>query len=267
MRSLSERNCAVNVVELENVSFTHHHSVVLERISLEIGQGEFLAVLGGNGAGKSTLLKLITGTLRADSGTINVLGKPVARLGAKRVKIGYLPQSGGIDARFPISALQVVVMGLVAGIGPGRPITKMHRLQALQALDTLGVSELAGSHIGQLSVGQRQRVFLARALVNRPELLLLDEPAAGMDTASLENFYELLRDWHRQGTTIVMVSHDIGVVTSFVDRVACLNRRLVAHGKPEAVLGDQVLEEMWGCHTVFFDHGSRPHMVVKKHMG
>ena len=255
----------MNVVELENVTHSYNHSLALDEITLAVGEGEFLAVLGANGAGKSTLLKVITGTLKPDRGEVRIMGRPVTAMGRSRDKIGYLPQAGNVNPTFPISALQVVMMGLYSEMGWGRLPRKSHRLKAGRALEKVGVASLASRPIGELSGGERQRVLLARALVNDPELLLLDEPTTGIDTASLEKFHGLLQEFHAGGVAIVMVSHDIGVVASFVDRVACLNHRLVAHGKPEAVLGEKTLEEMYGCHTVFFDHGDRPHMVVKKH--
>jgi len=252
------------IVQLDGLTFRYNHSTVLEDVTLDVTEGEFLAVLGANGSGKSTLLKLIAGALKPQQGRVRVLGRSPRSLGRKRDQMGFLPQVGGLNHRFPLTALQVVVMGLYGTMGAGRLPGKAHRVSALEAMDHVGVADLASHAIGELSGGQRQRVFLARALVNKPKLLLLDEPTAGIDTASLEGFYELLRRLHKEGTTIIMVSHDVGVVASFVDRVACLSRRLVAHGKPEAVLGDESLVEMYGCHTMFFDHGA-PHMVVKKH--
>ena len=254
-----------NIVELNGVEVRYGQARVLQEVTLNIEQGEFLAVLGANGSGKSTLLKVISGTIRPTSGKVRVLGRAPNAMGSAREKLGYLPQAGGIDLRFPLSALQVVVMGLYGAMGWGRLPGRKHRGMALEAMDRVGVADLASRPIGELSGGQRQRVFMARALVNQPELLLLDEPDAGVDTRSLEGFYELLRQLHAAGTTVVMASHDIGVVATFVDRVACLAGRLVAHGKPDAVLGDEALVEMYGCNAMFFDHGHSPHMVVKKH--
>jgi zinc transport system ATP-binding protein len=252
-------------VVLREVTVQFRHGVVLDRVSLEVEQGEFLAVLGPNGSGKTTLLKTIGGLIRPDSGEVRVFGRPVAALGRERRRIGYLPQSGGLSARFPISAREVVMMARYADIGPGRLPGRADREAVREALARVAALEFAGQPIGRLSGGQRQRIFLARALVNRPELLILDEPTAAIDTEAEEQFYGTLQDLHREGKTILIVSHDIGVVSTYVDRVACLNRRLVAHGRPDTVMSEEVLQEMYGCHSVFFAHGGSSHMVVKRH--
>jgi len=133
-----------------------------------------------------------------------------------------------------------------------------------RALEEVGIPDLIHRPLSDLSGGQRQRVFLARALVNQPKLLLLDEPTAGVDVAASESLYSLLRRLNRQGMTVVLVSHDVGVVAQYVDGVACINRKVVVHDRPEVVLTDTNLAETYGCDVLFFHHGHIPHMVVRR---
>lgn len=254
-----------SVVTLDDVSVRLAGETILERITLSVEPGEFLAILGPNGSGKTTLLRTITGLLDPDRGSVRLFGQDPRLLGEERAMIGYVPQIGRVDARFPVTASQVVMMGRYRGMGLGRLPRRRDREAVKSAMERLDIAHLARSPIDDLSGGQRQRVFLARALVNRPKLLLLDEPTGGLDAASAEQFYTLLQEMHEVGITILLVSHDLGVVASFVDRVACINRRLVAHGLPSAVMGDEVLQEMYGCHTLYFDHGQSPHLVVRNH--
>lgn len=252
-------------VELRSLSVRLGGVVVLDGISLTVPRGEFLAILGPNGSGKTTLLRAINGVLKPDAGEVRVFGQPVESLGRGRQRIGYLPQSSALNPRFPVTAREVVMMARYPAIGPGRLPRRQDREAVNEALERAEALELADRPIGRLSGGQRQRVYLARALVNRPDLLILDEPTTAMDTEAEERLYELLQALHQGGTTLLFVSHDVGVISTYVDRVACLNRRLVAHGRPDSVMSEEVLEAMYGCHSMFFAHGGSSHMVVKRH--
>jgi zinc transport system ATP-binding protein len=251
-------------VALDSVTVTYQDVNVLEGVTLAVEPGEFLAVLGANGSGKTTLLKVIAGLIAPMAGAVRVFGLPAAALGKARRRIGYLPQSSALNPRFPVSGRQVVMMARYPAIGPGRFPRRADRDAVDAALARTEAVEFAEKPIGKLSGGQRQRVYLARALVNEPALLLLDEPTTAMDTESEEQFYRTLQELHRAGTTILIASHDIGVISTYVDRVACLNRKLVAHGRPDSVMNEHVLQEMYGCDSMLFAHGS-PHMVVKRH--
>ncbi|NPA31385.1 MAG: metal ABC transporter ATP-binding protein [Chloroflexi bacterium] len=239
--------------------------VILQDINLRIEQGSFWALLGPNGAGKTTLLRVIVGLIRPTRGTVRVFGRPPWALGPWRRAIGYVPQFHHVDLRFPVRVKDVVMMGRYGVLGLFRRPGPEDWQRVAEALERVGIAHLADRPLRALSGGERQRVFLARALVTQPRLLLLDEPTAAVDVAASQSLYDLLRQLHREGMTVVMVSHDVGVVAQFVDSVACLNRRLVAHGRPEVVLTADTLDEMYGCQAVFFHHmpGATPHMVVR----
>jgi len=249
------------IVFLEHVTVAYQDLVALEDVNLSVQPGAFLAVIGPNGAGKTTLLKTILGLLRPIRGTVRVFGKAPWELDGERRRVGYVPQVMSVDLNFPVRAGEVVLMGRYGRIGLVRRPTVADRRAVLLAMERVGVADLADRPLARLSGGQRQRVFLARALANEPELLLLDEPTTGVDVAATESLYELLRGLHDEGITILVVSHDVGVVASYVDTVACVNRRLVAHGRPET-LGSEVLSCMYGPEAILFGHGPVSHMVV-----
>jgi zinc transport system ATP-binding protein len=252
------------IIELEHVTVTFQELLALDDVSLTVPSGSFLAVIGPNGAGKTTLLQVILGLVRPASGKVRIFGKEPAGLGSERSRIGYVPQVMSVDLNFPVSVREVVLMGRYGRIGLLRSPTAADRGAALQAMKRVGIADLADRPIRRLSGGQRQRAFLARALANEPDLLLLDEPTTGVDAASSESLYELLRMLHADGITMMVVSHDVGVVASYVEGVVCINRRLVVHGRPEEVLGSDELATMYGCDAVFFHHGHAPHLVVEK---
>ncbi len=252
------------VVRLEHVSVSYRDLVALEDVSFTVHAGDFLAVVGPNGSGKTTLLRALLGLVRPERGEVRVFGRVPWAPGGERWRIGYSPQVTSVDLRFPVRAREVVLMGRYGRIGLVRRPAAADRAAAARALERVGVADLADRPLARLSGGQRQRVFLARALVAEPDLLLLDEPTTGVDVASTESLYELLDGLRRGGMTIVIVSHDIGVVASYVDAVACINRRLVAHGRPDEVLTSAALEQMYGCEAMLFHHGRVPHMVVER---
>jgi zinc transport system ATP-binding protein len=252
------------IIQLDRVCVTFQDLLVLEDVSLSVPHGDFLAIIGPNGAGKTTLLRVILGLVRPASGGVRVFGKAPWDLNGERRRIGYVPQVLSVDLNFPVRVSEAVLMGRYGRIGLVRRPSADDRAAARRAMERVGIADLADRSIARLSGGQRQRVFLARALANDPDLLLLDEPTTGVDVAATESLYELLRSLHEDGITILVVSHDVGVVASYVNGVACVNRRLVAHGRPDEVLGSDELEQMYGCAAMFFHHGRVPHLVVEK---
>jgi zinc transport system ATP-binding protein len=242
-------------VEVSDVSYSYAQGhPALKDVNLEVEQGDFLAIIGPNGGGKSTLIKLILGLIRPDKGRIRVFGDNPEEA---REHVGYVPQLTTFNPDFPLSALDVVLMGRLGMAGPFRRYSREDLARAREKLDLLGVSDLENEKIGHLSGGQRQRIFIARALATEPRLLLLDEPAASVDPTNQESFYSLLRNLNRT-VTIVMATHDVGAVSSYVNTIACLNVRLASHGEG---LDHEALKQAYGCPIELIAHGV-PHRVL-----
>jgi zinc transport system ATP-binding protein len=253
-----------NIIEINKLNFSYTSQPVLQDVNLEINAGDFLAMIGPNGGGKTTLLKLMLGLLSADRGRIRVFGKPPKEVSHR---IGYVPQDVHINKDFPISVLDVVLMGkLKPGRGWSRH-SQEDRMAANQALEKAEMADFHGRRIGELSWGQLQRVFVARALVTEPDLLFLDEPTASIDTKGQREFYALLKELN-QTITIVVVSHDLMVVSGYVKSVACVNQRLHYHGHAE--LTGEMIELMYHCTAEevcpveLIAHGL-PHRVLHTH--
>jgi zinc transport system ATP-binding protein len=246
------------VIALQDVTFSYGAAPVLERIELQVSDGEFLGIVGPNAGGKSTLLKLILGLLEPQSGDIRVLGmRPVD---CRRL-LGYLPQYPSFPRDFPITVEQAVLLGRLGtrvqrswlgALSPGR-YNKADSLATRQALLEVEADDLANRQIGSLSGGQLQRMLLARALVVEPSILILDEPTANIDQRLESDIFDLLKRLNER-MSILVVSHDIGFVSGYVTRVACINRTLVCH-HADAVDG-QVIQELYGENV---------HMVVHQH--
>lgn len=253
------------IVEISDVTVRQGEVVALERVSLTVHKGEFTAVIGPNGAGKTTLVKVILGLIEPDEGAVRVFGRPVGELGKLRSRIGYVPQIFAIDLEFPVTVLDVVLMGTYGRVGVGRRTSSADRGAAVAALRRVGIENLARRPLARLSSGQRQRTFIARALVNGPDLLVLDEPTTGVDIETTGSLYSLLRELKDDGVTVILVSHDIGVVASYVDTLACLNKSLVAHCRPDSAECSDAMAKMYGCDAAYLHHGKAPHIVVENH--
>ncbi len=254
---------SVPIVAIRNLYVAYEDKLALEDVTLNINSGEFWGILGPNGSGKTTLLRTMVGLLSPLSGSVSLFGRSAVELKEARQRIGYVPQNNVIDPQFPIRVRDVVLLGRCGKIGLGKRPKKSDHEAVDRALELVDMQDLSLRQIGQLSGGQRQRVLIARALALMPELLLLDEPTAALDVGASESFYEWLHEMHAKlNSTLVIVSHDVGVVSRYVTAVACLNRRLVAHGLPNEVLNRDTLEGMYGCDAMFFRHGDVPHLVV-----
>ena len=236
-------------VEFERVSVRYGSYTALEDITLKIPEGAFVAIIGPNGAGKSTLLKLVLGLVRPSSGRVLVYGLPPARVPA--AWLGYVPQFKTLDRTFPALALELVVTGLRRR-WPFR-VTRSEKEAALAALAEVRGEELADRRLARLSGGELQRVYLARAFVRRPRLLLLDEPATGMDVLGEADMYRILEHYQsRHQATIMMITHDWEAARHHATHVLVLNRRVIGFGPPERALTDECLRRAFG-------HEGHPH--------
>ncbi len=255
------------IVEFRNVDYRVEGQEILRHITFSVKRGEYLAILGPNGAGKTTLLRILLGLIRPTSGEVRVFGKPPWRLSrAERSRIGYVPQISEIDLDFPIRVYDVVMMGRYGRLGYLRRPGKADHEAVRRALSLMKIESLAHRRLRALSGGQRQRVFIARALASEPELLVLDEPTTSLDTAMVEGMYELLDHLQQElNLTVILVSHDVGVVAERVDTVACLAGELVTHGRPSEVLDQATLECMYGREALVFGHSPMPHLLVPPH--
>ena len=244
------------LIQIKNLYFSYGEHLVLEDINLEIKAGDFLAILGPNGSGKSTLLKLILGLLQPDQGEIYLFGKPLPEFD-KWWLLGYVPQraTARVDPVFPVTVEEVVGFGLLARKRFPRFLNSQDRQAIRKALSLVEMESFHRRRLCELSGGQQQRVFIARAIVSEPQVLLLDEPTTGVDVATQEKFYDLLGEFNQKGLTIVIVTHDIGIVNKHVKQVACLNRRLVYHGTHEEFCSSPRLKEFVGEH----------HLVIHRH--
>lgn len=244
------------IVSLKSIWFSSNEVPILEDINFSIKQNAFLAIVGPNGGGKTTLLKVILGLIKPTEGDIRVFGR---RPEEGRKLIGYLPQHTSLDFSFPINIFDTVLMGRYAGLFKG--YSKEDKEAATRALKTVEMLKLKDRQIGQLSSGQLQRVFIARALAREPSLLLLDEPMASIDPELQESFYKLLSKL-RERMAIVLVSHDVGVVSTQVDEIVCLNRRLLYHGSVKE--GLEHLAEVYEGPIDLIEHGAK-HKVLRRY--
>jgi zinc transport system ATP-binding protein len=231
------------VISLRDVTFSYGGEPVLEEVNLSIGDRQAVCVVGPNGGGKTTLVRLILGLLTPQRGEVRVFGQPAHRA---RLRVGYMPQHVQHDPQFPVTAMDIVLMGRLghgtAGRWMGWP-GRADRRAALDALAQVGMDDVGRRPFAALSGGQRQRVLIARALCCDPDLLLLDEPTSNVDSLIEARLLDLLRELNRR-MTIVMVSHDLGFVSGFVESVICVNRRVVVH--PTSQMTGDAIRDIYG---------------------
>ena len=239
-------------IELAHVSFRYEDVPVLEDISLTVPKGDFLAVIGPNGCGKTTLLRIILGLLSPTTGTVRVKGQAPE---SARSRIGYVAQNPELDRQFPVTVKEVVLMGRLGQSRLFGGYRKEDHEAAEAAMRDVDMDRLWGRLMGTLSGGQRQRVLIARALASRPEILLLDEPTAHVDSRAERDIYELLKRLNER-TTIITVTHDLGFVSATVKRVACMDRRLLCH--PTARVTAEMIERLYHGPVHMVDH----HQVI-----
>ncbi|MBI1986878.1 MAG: metal ABC transporter ATP-binding protein [Nitrospinae bacterium] len=224
----------------------------MEGISFSVGEGKFVGVIGPNGAGKTSLLKAVLGLIKPDRGEVFVFGTPPSGLGKKAHHIGYVPQKSRFDPRFPISVYDVVMMGRVCCIGLFRFPGKRDRELVAESLKRVGLEGYEHRPIGELSGGEQQRAFLARALCSQTRLLILDEPTTALDMPARQEFYRLLKELKDEmGLTVIMVCHDLQSLAVHSDELICINRTMHLHGRPQEVLKSTHLLEAYHCEFDF----------------
>ncbi len=228
------------IIELSGITFSYGDHLILENANLSIHRGDYLGIVGGNGSGKTTLLKIMLGLLTPTQGSVLVFNKPLKDF-SQWENIGYVPQQAThFEARFPVTVEEVVLMGRAKRRGLFRRYSGLDREHALAALKEVEMEAFKDRLVGELSGGQAQRVFIARALAGEPEVLILDEPTVGIDEETKEEFYSLLRRLNTsRSLTIVLVSHDLDDVAREAMHVACVKKSVYFHERPGHILDEK----------------------------
>lgn len=246
------------IIDVKNLSFGYNERHILSNVSLDINRGDFAGIIGPNGSGKSTLLKLILGLLRPTGGSITLFGAPAQRF-REWPRIGYVAQKNQLHTGFPASVYEVVSANLYSRTGFLHMLSKQQKESVDEALKTVGLLDRKRKPVSNLSGGQQQRVHLARVLVNDPEILLMDEPAAGMDTAAENSMYELLHKLNKErNISIVMVTHDITAVTVNASRLFCISDGTLCEHDMSEALDSEFLSRLYGHSVHVHVHNHAP---------
>jgi len=248
-----------NILEIKNLSAGYDDKIVLKNINFQVRDTDFIGIIGPNGGGKTTLIKCILGVLKPFSGSISYDFEGKAK--DFRKYIGYLPQQNIIDKKFPISVREVVLSGLTSKKNLIFRFTSEEKKRADELIEKSGLKSIARNPIGELSGGQLQRVFLARAVISNPLLLILDEPSTYVDNRSEFEFYETLKELNKE-IAILLVSHDIGTISSYIKTIACVNGNLHYHASNE--ISTEELS-IYNCPVDLIAHGKVPHRVLHEH--
>ncbi len=232
-------------IHAENVSFYFENGYALREVGFDLQAGEHLAVVGPNGAGKTTLFRIIAGILKPSTGVVEIFGQNPSG----HVCVAYVPQRSQVDWSFPVNVSEVVMMGRIRRLGFFNWPRKRDWEFIRSAMARVDLLDYQGRQIGELSGGQQQRVFLAQALAQEAELILLDEPLTGLDLPSQEAIYRILEGLKQEGITLVVATHDLDLAAKRFDRVMLLNRSLVSYGQPAEVLDAPHLLEAYGAHV------------------
>ena len=255
-----------HVISVKNLSFAYGAQTALEDVNLEVRQGEFLGIIGPNGGGQTTLLRVLLGLETGYRGSVKIFGETPHAAHGWRKRVGVVPQNRVVPPHFPILARDVVEMGTqVRGLPPMPKNERKQRVDnALSFVEAAGYSD---KPLWQLSGGQKQRIFVARALVLQPELLLLDEPTVGVDARGQDLLLKWIAEWRKENNiTVMLVSHDIGVIAPLADSLACLNVRVHFHDRPDRLTGEAI-EKAYGCpaEVLFHSPHAMPHRVLVEH--
>jgi manganese/zinc/iron transport system ATP- binding protein len=237
-------------LSVNNLTVAYQRRPVLWDIDFQAPEGRIVGIVGPNGAGKSTLIKAVLDLVPKASGTVAIYGKPYKK---QRKLVGYVPQRESVDWDYPVSALDVVAMGLYGQIGWMRPVTKSWKTKAMDSLDRVGMADYAHRQISQLSGGQQQRIFLARALAQEAQIYFMDEPFVGVDAATEKAIVKLLQDLRSRGNTVFVVHHDLQTVREYFDHLIMLNLRIVAAGPVDEVFTPDLLQKTYGGRLTLLD--------------
>jgi len=249
---MPEEKRSMKVIDVTGLSFSYRDEPVLANLTFHVDENVFIGLIGPNGGGKTTLMKILLGELTGFRGEVRVLGSVPSALGEKRSLIGYVPQRATMNWQFPATVRDAVLMGAYAKAGLCRGVRREERERLDEVLEALDIAEIADKPVGKASGGQQQRAFIARALVTRPKLLILDEPMAGIDSAGQGRFFETIKAVkERFGLTVLMISHDVGEMEHFADQIACLNKYIHWHDHSE-LLTEDVLRETYECELSAF---------------
>ena len=246
------------ILEIKGLYAGYGNEIILRDVNLVVNDNDFIGIIGPNGGGKTTLLKVILGLIKPYRGTVAFFN---GRQGESANIIGYLPQINQIDLRFPIPVTDVVLSGLMSKEGLFSRYSGRQKRLAESLLTRLGIYDLRKKTIGELSGGQLQRVYLCRAIISSPRLLMLDEPNTFVDTKFETDFYEILRDLNNE-MAIIVVSHDVGTISWYVKTIACINRNL--HYHPTNIITQEQLAS-YNCPIQIITHGDIPHTVLEPH--
>lgn len=240
-------NFRVPIFDVKNLNFNVRGQSILSNISLEIFNGEYIAIIGPNGGGKTTLARMLLGLEKPTTGTIKIFGKKLGDFKSWD-KIGFVPQRASlIDANFPATALDIVNMGRTSKRGIFSSMRKEDKEAVQDAMMKMDILDLKDKMVGTLSGGQRQRVMIARALASKPEILILDEPNTGVDMVSQKSFYTLLAKLNKEEKiTIVFITHDIGVIADDIGRLFTINQKAIICNNPKEALSCEDMSQLYG---------------------
>lgn len=252
---MQEINHSKNIIEIKDISFGYGNEEILKSITLDIHKGDYLGVIGSNGSGKTTLIKIILGLLKPNRGSIKLFGRDINEF-KDWSKVGYVPQKAtNFDVNFPATVEEVVIMGRYSKRGLFKFIKNEDKQIVEQSLSQVNMSEFKNRLIGDLSAGQQQRVFIARALAGQPEIIFLDEPTTGVDKQSQDDFYQLLQKLNKElHLTLVLITHDVERILKEAMHIACIDHRLVCHSSPEEFLRDNPSLNLYGHEVKIIEH-------------
>jgi len=250
----------VPIFDVKNLNFNIRGQDILSNISLEIYNGEYIAIIGPNGGGKTTLIRMLLGLEQLTSGEIKIFGKKLTTF-KEWNKIGYVPQRASlVDANFPATVLDIVKMGRVAKRGIFSRMSKEDNEAVFDAMAKMDIENLKDKMVGTLSGGQRQRVMIARALASSPEILILDEPNTGVDMASQQRFYALLSKLNKEeNMTILFITHDIGVIADDIGRLFTVNQNAIICNNPKEAMSCEEMSELYGIEAHLIHNHKHEH--------